>query len=76
MNPERWSAESLKARGVINTVVHCDSETKSSQSFPSLNLREKTVLPTFLTLPSQLGWGAREGLGSGLQRIFEFLLYS
>lgn len=30
MNPERWSAESLKARGVINTVVHCDSETKSS----------------------------------------------
>lgn len=69
-----------KRRSHKNRVVHCDSEMlshhQSSQSFPSLNLREKTVLPTFLTLPSQLGWGAREGLGSGLQRILEFLLYS
>ena len=75
MNPELWSVESLKARGgVIKTVVHRDSETLShhwsSQSFPSLNLREKTVLLTFLTLSSQLGWGAREGLGFGLQGIW------
>ena len=63
-----------KRRCHKNCVVHRDSETLShhwsSQSFPSLNLREKTVLLTFLTLPSQLGWGAREGLGFGLQGIW------
>ena len=49
-----------------NCVVHCDSETlshhQSEWSFPSLSLREKTVLSTFLTLPSQLGWRERKGL--------------
>ena len=79
--PRTGGVESLKARGGATETMGCTvlqrpQVTRPSQPLPSLSLRQRAVLPTLLTLPSRLGWGARGGLRSGLQRTLEFLLYS